>query len=142
MSRTKTAMLIVGACVTALSTYASASIVVQFTSITADNKGLCPGGTNGYRWSYSATISAGENDGFFTIYDFPGMPCTVEPGFGSASTQLRGVTAGLSPPDDPALWNVTLGTYQQTWEQIVPSSPISSSQRRILSPRSYTRGRM
>jgi hypothetical protein len=101
-------MLIVGACVTALSTYASASIIVQFTSITADNNGLCPGGTNGYRWSYSATISAGENGGFFTIYDFPGMPCTVESGSGSASGQLLGVTpAGLSPPDDPALWNVT-----------------------------------
>ena len=40
MSRTKTAMLIVGACLMALSTYASASIIVQLTSITADNNGL------------------------------------------------------------------------------------------------------
>lgn len=109
MSRTKTLMLIVGACVTALSTYASASIIVQFTGITADNNGLCPGGTNGYRWSYSATISAGENLGFFTIYDFPGTLCTVEPGSGGASSQLLGDTpAGLSPPDDPALLNVTV----------------------------------
>lgn len=109
MSRTKTAMSIVGACLMALSTYASASIVVQFTGITADNNGLCPGGTNGYRWSYSATISAGEGSGFFTIYDFPDSPCTVEAQSGGASSQLLGVTpAGLSPPDDPALRNVTV----------------------------------
>lgn len=109
MSRTKTAMLIVGACLTALSTYASASIIVQLTSISADNNGLCPGGTDGYRWSYSATISAGEGSGFFTIYDFPDTPCTVEPGSGAASSQLLGDTpAGLSTPDDPALRNVTV----------------------------------
>lgn len=108
MSRTKNTMAIVGACLMALSTYASASVVVQFTSITPDNNGLCPGGTNGYRWSYSATISAGESSGFFTIYDFPDTPCSVEPGSGSASSQLLGVTpAGLSPPDEPTLWNVT-----------------------------------
>jgi hypothetical protein len=98
MSRAKTVALIVGACVAVLSTYASASIIVQLTSITADNNALCPGGTDGYRWTYTATISAGEGSGFFTIYDFPDQPCTVEPQSGSASSQLLGDTpAGLSP---------------------------------------------
>lgn len=113
MSRAKTAALILSACMTALSANASASIIVELTSITADSNGLCPGGTDGYRWSYAATISAGESSGFFTLYDFPGTICTVEPGSGSASSQLLGDTpAGLSPLDDPALRNVTVNNLQ------------------------------
>jgi hypothetical protein len=89
---------------------ASASIVVQLTSITADNNDLCNNGpVVDYRWSFSATISAGETSGYFTIYDFPGTICTVEPGSGSASSQLTGITpSGLSPTDDSTLWNVTV----------------------------------
>lgn len=109
MSRTTTAMLIVAGYLTSLSAYASASIAVQLTSIPADNNGLCPGGTNGYRWSYSATISAGESSGFLSIYDFPATPCAVATGSGSASSQLPWDTlAGLLPPDDPAVWNGTV----------------------------------
>jgi hypothetical protein len=74
-----------------------------------DTKLLCPGPADGYRWQFSATLSAGESAGRFTIYDFPGTVCTVEPGSGSASSALVGVTfAGLSPTDDPTLRNVTV----------------------------------
>lgn len=111
MLRAKAAALSVTLILGALSTSASASIVVQFTGITADNNFLCPGPSNGYRWSYSATISGGESNGSFTIYDFPGTICTVEAESGAASAQLLGDTpTGLSPPDDPTLSNVTVSS--------------------------------
>jgi len=105
----KAASWILGGCLAALSTLSSASIVVQFTSVAPDSNGLCPGGTDGYRYRFSATIDAGESSGFFTLYDFPGTVCTVEPGTGAGSSALLGTTpAGLSLTDDPTLRNVTI----------------------------------
>lgn len=94
-----------------VATPAPASFIVQLASITADNNNLCPGDTNGFRLSYSATITTGEGLGgaFFTIYDMPGTICTVEAAAGwGASSQNTGQTpSGQSPVDDPTIRNVT-----------------------------------
>jgi hypothetical protein len=80
-----------------------------------DGLGLCPGGADGYFFSFSITVSAGDEPyGFFTIYDLPGTVCTIETPFGSSyapSQHLVGTTpAGLSPTDDPTLVNVTFSS--------------------------------
>jgi hypothetical protein len=94
-----------------VATPAPASFIVQLASITADSNNLCSGGTNGFRWRYSATITTGEGLGgaFFTIYDLPGTICTVEAAGGwGAGSQNTGVTpSGQSPVDDPTIQNVT-----------------------------------
>ncbi len=107
----KPAAAILGVALSLIASLAPATIIVQLASITADNNGLCPGGTNGFRLSYSATITAGEGLGgaFFTIYDLPGTICTVEAavGWGASSTNTGLTPSGQSPADDPTIQNVT-----------------------------------
>jgi len=111
------ATLIAIAAATAALTFAPpafAGFVVQLTNIAADNNGLCPGGSNGFRLTFAATITAGEglSGAFFTIYDVPGTICSVEAAVNwGASSQNTGITpAGQSPFDDPTIRNITFDT--------------------------------
>jgi hypothetical protein len=70
-----------------------------------------------YEYIFDTQLLPGSslhNGGFFTIYDLPGIPQTAltsQPSIlWGSSIQLQGVTPpGISPPDDPQVYNVTWG---------------------------------
>ncbi len=98
MSRASRVALLFGLCLNLFAACASASLSLSL-SVGPDNNGLCPGGTNGYRWSFTPTVSAGDTGPmFFTIYD-TGSPCTVEASFPAWKGEV-------SVTDDPAIFNV------------------------------------
>lgn len=107
MSRRVVALLI-GICLSLFGTLASASLSLS-VSVAPDTNGLCPGGTNGYRWSLTATASAGDTGPmFFTIYD-TGQPCTLEADFPAwqASDHFVGTTPpGTLVTDVPTILNI------------------------------------
>jgi len=92
---------------------AVADETVTFLGAAPDVNQLCSGSSNGYRFSFSLTVAAGDEPfGFFTIYDLPGTVCDVEPAtnFSGSSALLGQTPGGLSPADDPTLWNETFST--------------------------------
>lgn len=83
-----------------------------------------------YEYVFDAQLLPGSslhNGGFFTVYDLPGIPkaaLTSQPSIlWGSSIQLQGITPpGISPTDDPTVYNVTWG-----WNGSTITSPPTSN---------------
>ena len=111
MAACRASAALLGICASLFATFASASLDLSLT-VTPDFNQLCPGGTDGYRWSAGVTVSPGEvGPMLFTIFDV-GDVCTAEASaHWSSSTPFLGpIPAGLlitDQTDDITIQNVS-----------------------------------